>query len=158
MDTKKNILTSAGLKEKEERLDYLKNVKLLEVAEKIKEARGFGDLSENAEYDAAKKEQAEVAEEIAKIEAMLKNVEIVDEDDISTTTVTVGSKVKVLDCESNEELNIQIVGSNEVDPVSMKISNESPLGSSLLGHEENEEISVEAPGGVFKYKILEITR
>lgn len=158
MDTKKNILTSAGLKEKEERLDYLKNVKLLEVAEKIKEARGFGDLSENAEYDAAKKEQAEVAEEIAKIEAMLKNVEIVDEDDISTTTVTVGSKVKVLDCEANEELNIQIVGSNEVDPVAMKISNESPLGSSLLGHEENEEISVEAPGGVFNYKILEITR
>lgn len=158
MDTKKNILTSAGLKEKEERLDYLKNVKLLEVAEKIKEARGFGDLSENAEYDAAKKEQAEVAEEIAKIEAMLKNVEIVDEDDISTTTVTVGSRVKVLDCEANEELNVQIVGSNEVDPVAMKISNESPLGSSLLGHEENEEISVEAPGGVFKYKILEITR
>lgn len=158
MDTKKNILTSAGLKEKEERLDYLKNVKLLEVAEKIKEARGFGDLSENAEYDAAKKEQAEVAEEIAKIEAMLKNVEIVDEDDISTTTVTVGSRVKVLDCEANEELNVQIVGSNEVDPVAMKISNESPLGSALLGHEENEEISVEAPGGVFKYKILEITR
>lgn len=158
MDTKKNILTSAGLKEKEERLDYLKNVKLLEVAEKIKEARGFGDLSENAEYDAAKKEQAEVAEEIAKIEAMLKNVEIVDEDDISTTKVTVGSKVTVLDCEANEELNLQIVGSNEVDPVSMKISNESPLGSALLGHEENEEISVEAPGGTFKYKILQISR
>ena len=158
METKKNILTSAGLKEKEDWLDYLKNVKLLEVAEKIKEARGFGDLSENAEYDAAKKEQAEVAEEIAKIEAMLKNVEIVDEDDISTSKVTVGSKVKVLDCETNEELNLQIVGSNEVDPVAMKISNESPLGSALLGHEENEEVNVEAPGGVFKYKILDITR
>lgn len=158
MDTKKNILTSAGLKEKEERLDYLKNVKLLEVAEKIKEARGFGDLSENAEYDAAKKEQAEVAEEIAKIEAMLKNVEIVDEDDISTTKVSVGSKVKVLDCETNEELNVQIVGSQEVDPITMKISNESPLGSALLGHEENDEVNVEAPGGVFKYKILEISR
>lgn len=158
MDIKKNILTSAGLKEKEERLDYLKNTKLLEIAEKIKEARGFGDLSENAEYDAAKKEQAEVAEEIAKIEAMLKNVQIVDEDDISTTKVTVGSKVTVLDCETNEELKIQIVGSNEVDPVSMKISNESPLGSSLIDHEEGEEIDVEAPAGIFKYKILEITR
>lgn len=158
METKKNILTSAGLKEKEERLDYLKNVKLLEVAEKIKEARGFGDLSENAEYDAAKKEQAEVAEEIAKIEAMLKNVEIVDEDDISTTKVTVGSIVKVLDCETKEELNLQIVGSNEVNPVEMKISNESPLGSSLLGHKKGTTVSVEAPGGVFKYKILDITR
>ena len=88
MDIKKNILTSKGLQEKEERLEYLKNVKLLEVAEKIKEARGFGDLSENAEYDAAKKEQAEVAEEIAKIEAMLKNVEIVDEDEISTSKIS----------------------------------------------------------------------
>lgn len=158
MDSKKNILTSAGLKEKEERLDYLKNVKLLEVAEKIKEARGFGDLSENAEYDAAKKEQAEVAEEIAKIEAMLKNVEIVDEDDISTTKVTVGSKVTVKDCETKEKIELQIVGSNEVDPVTMKISNESPLGSSLLGHEEKDEVKVEAPGGVFKYKILKISR
>ena len=158
MDSKKNILTSAGLKEKEERLDYLKNVKLLEVAEKIKEARGFGDLSENAEYDAAKKEQAEVAEEIAKIEAMLKNVEIVDEDDISTTKVTVGSKVTVKDCETKEKIELQIVGSNEVDPVTMKISNESPLGSALLGHEEKDEVKVEAPGGVFKYKILKISR
>lgn len=158
MDSKKNILTSAGLKEKEERLDYLKNVKLLEVAEKIKEARGFGDLSENAEYDAAKKEQAEVAEEIAKIEAMLKNVEIVDEDDISTTKVTVGSKVTVKDCETKEKIELQIVGSNEVDPVTMKISNESPLGSALLGHEEKEEVKVEAPGGIFKYKILKISR
>ena len=158
MDSKKNILTSAGLKEKEERLDYLKNVKLLEVAEKIKEARGFGDLSENAEYDAAKKEQAEVSEEIAKIEAMLKNVEIVDEDDISTTKVTVGSKVTVKDCETKEKIELQIVGSNEVDPVTMKISNESPLGSALLGHEEKEEVKVEAPGGIFKYKILKISR
>lgn len=158
MDSKKNILTSAGLKEKEERLDYLKNVKLLEVAEKIKEARGFGDLSENAEYDAAKKEQAEVAEEIAKIEAMLKNVEIVDEDDISTTKVTVGSKVTVKDCETKEKIELQIVGSNEVDPVTMKISNESPLGSALLDHEEKDEVKVEAPGGVFKYKILKISR
>ena len=158
MDSKKNILTSAGLKEKEERLDYLKNVKLLEVAEKIIEARGFGDLSENAEYDAAKKEQAEVAEEIAKIEAMLKNVEIVDEDDISTTKVTVGSKVTVKDCETKEILELQIVGSNEVDPVTMKISNESPLGSALLGHEEKDEVKVEAPGGVFKYKIVKVSR
>ena len=158
MDSKKNILTSAGLKEKEERLDYLKNVILLEVAEKIKEARGFGDLSENAEYDAAKKEQAEVAEEIAKIEAMLKNVEIVDEDDISTTKVTVGSKVTVKDCETKEKIELQIVGSNEVDPITMKISNESPLGSALLGHEEKDEVKVEAPGGVFKYKILKISR
>jgi len=158
VDSKKNILTSAGLKEKEERLDYLKNVKLLEVAEKIKEARGFGDLSENAEYDAAKKEQAEVAEEIAKIEAMLKNVEIVDEDDISTTKVTVGSKVTVKDCETKEKIELQIVGSNEVDPVTMKISNESPLGSALLDHEEKDEVKVEAPGGVFKYKILKISR
>lgn len=158
MDIKKNILTSKGLQEKEERLEYLKNVKLLEVAEKIKEARGFGDLSENAEYDAAKKEQAEVAEEIAKIEAMLKNVEIVDEDEISTSKISIGSKVKVLDYDTSEELDIQIVGSNEVDPVSMKISNESPLGAALIGNEEGQEISVEAPGGVFKYKILKISR
>ena len=158
MDIKKNILTSKGLQEKEERLEYLKNVKLLEVAEKIKEARGFGDLSENAEYDAAKKEQAEVAEEIAKIEAMLKNVEIVDVDEISTSKISIGSKVKVLDYDTSEELDIQIVGSNEVDPVSMKISNESPLGAALIGNEEGQEISVEAPGGVFKYKILKISR
>ena len=97
-------------------------------------------------------------EEIAKIEAMLKNVEIVDEDDISTTKVTVGSKVTVKDCETKETLELQIVGSNEVDPVTMKISNESPLGSALLGHEEKDEVKVEAPGGVFKYKIVKISR
>ncbi len=156
---KATILTSEGLKKYENELAYLKDTKRIEVAEKIKEARSFGDLSENAEYDAAKKEQAELEERIAKIENMLKNVTVVEDDEISTDTVTIGSKVKVLDVEEKEELVLQIVGSNEADPFNDKISNESPVGAGLLGKKKGKTVTITTPTGYqMKYKILDISK
>ncbi len=156
---KATILTSEGLKKYENELVYLKDTKRIEVAEKIKEARSFGDLSENAEYDAAKKEQAELEERIAKIENMLKNVTVVEDDEISTDTVTIGSKVKVLDVEEKEELVLQIVGSNEADPFNDKISNESPVGAGLLGKKKGKTVTITTPTGFqMKYKILDISK
>ena len=150
------ILTSEGLQKYETRLELLKNEKRLEVAEKIKEARAFGDLSENAEYDAAKKEQAELEEEIAKIENILKNTQLLEDDEISTDIINIGSKVKIHDFEFKEDVDYQIVGSSEADPFSYKISNESPIGAGLIGHKKGETISIETPGGTQKFKILEI--
>ncbi len=156
---KATILTSEGLKKYEAELIYLKDTKRIEVAEKIKEARSFGDLSENAEYDAAKKEQAELEERIAKIENMLKHVTVVEDDEISTDTVTIGSKVRVLDVEEKEELVLQIVGSNEADPFNDKISNESPVGAGLLGKKKGKTVTITTPTGYqMKYKILDISK
>ena len=156
---KATILTSEGLKKYETELAYLKETKRIEVAEKIKEARSFGDLSENAEYDAAKKEQAELEERIAKIEHMLKNVTVVEDDEISTDTVTIGSKVTVYDVEEKEELVLQIVGSNEADPFHDKISNESPVGAGLLGKKKGKTVTITTPAGfTTKYKILDISK
>ncbi len=166
-EKKKVILTNEGFEEKKARLEYLRNYLKVDVAEKLKEARSHGDLSENAEYDAAKNEQAEVNAEIEKLEAMLKNVEIVSEDEISTTSVAIGTKLTVVDVEFNEELHLQIVGStevnifnkeNEIDLTNMKISNESPLGSALIGHQEGDVVEVQTESGLIKYEIKSINK
>ena len=156
MSEKKIVLTYAGLKSLEKELQELRTVRRKQVAEKIKEARGQGDLSENAEYDAAKEEQAEIEARIAIIEKMLRNAELIDEDDLDKDTVGVGSTVRLLDEEFNEELSYTIVGSLEADPFIGKISNESPLGQALLQKRVDETVTVEAPDGIIRYKILSI--
>ena len=158
MAEKEVVLTYEGLKKLEEELDYLKTTKKKEVAERIKEARGFGDLSENSEYDDAKNEQAEVEARIVTIENMLKNVKVVSEDDIDLKTVQIGNIVKVLDIEMNEEVEYMIVGPTEVDVMNNKISNESPMGMALMGKKKGAKVKVEAPMGEIEYKILEISK
>jgi len=157
MAEKKTVLTFDGLKKLEEELHELKVVRRKDVAGKIKEARAQGDLSENAEYDAAKEEQAEIESRIAQIEKMLRNAEVIDEEDLDGDTIGVGSKVKVLDMEFNEEVEYLIVGSTEADPYAGRISNESPLGAALLSHKSGETITVDAPQGPIKYQILGIS-
>ena len=156
MSNKEIFLTYEGLKKLEEELDYLKSVKRIEVAGKIKQALAFGDLSENAEYDEAKNEQANLEMRIIQVEGMLKNAKVIDEDDVHTDVVGVGAKTRLLDIEFNEEVDYFIVGSTEADPSQFKISNESPLGIALLGKKVNDIAEVEAPDGVIKYKILKI--
>lgn len=155
---KQTILTDEGLKKLEEELEHLKTVTRKEVADKIKVALSFGDLSENSEYDEAKNEQALVESRIAQIEAMLKNVKLLDEDEISNDMVSVGSKVKLFDKEFDEEVDYQIVGSTEADPLQGRISDESPLGKFLLGHKVGDVVEVETPGGICIYEVLEITK
>ena len=158
MAEKKNILTYAGLTKLENELQDLKVNKRSEVAEKIKEAREQGDLSENAEYDAAKDEQRDIEARIEEIENILKNAEVVDEDDVDTKTISVGCKVRLLDKEYDEELEFKIVGSTEASSLNGMISNESPLGSALIGKKVNNVVSVETQEGVAKYKVLAIER
>lgn len=158
MSEKEVVLTYEGLKKLEEELDYLKTTKKKEVAERIKEARGFGDLSENSEYDDAKNEQAEVEARIVTIENMLRNVKVVSDDDIDLKTVQIGNIVKVLDIEMNEEVEYMIVGPTEVDVMNNKISNESPMGMALMGKKKGAKVKVEAPMGEIEYKILEISK
>ena len=155
---KKNILTSEGLKKLEDELDDLIVVKRKEVAQKIKEAREQGDLSENAEYDAAKDEQRDIEARIEEIEKILKNAEIVDEDEVNTDTINVGCQVKILDCEFEEELVYKIVGSTEANSLKGKISNESPVGRALIGKKVGEMVSVETQVGTVQYKVLDIQR
>lgn len=155
---KQVLLTDEGLKKLEAELDELKTVKRKEIAEKIKVALSFGDLSENSEYDEAKNDQAMVEARIATIEAMLKNVKIIDESELSSEHVHIGSKVKVYDSTFDETLTYQIVGSNEADPINGRISDESPVGRGLIGHSVGETIDVETPGGIEKYEILEILK
>lgn len=155
-EEKKIILTSAGLASLEEELENLKVVRRKEVAAKIKEARAQGDLSENAEYDAAKEEQAEIEARIATIEKMFRNVEIIDEDELNTGKVNLGNKVTVYDEEFEEEITYTIVGPAEADPAEMKLSNESPLGMALIGHSVGDVVENNAPDGVLKFKILGI--
>ncbi|MBS5661105.1 MAG: transcription elongation factor GreA [Clostridiales bacterium] len=157
-NTKQTILTDEGLKKLEEELEQLKTVTRKEVADKIKVALSFGDLSENSEYDEAKNEQALVESRIVQIEAMLKNVKILDEDELTNDIVSVGSKIKLFDKEFDEEVDYQIVGSTEADPMSGRISDESPVGQSLLGHKVGDVVEVETPGGVCLYEVLEITK
>ncbi|MGB9678912.1 MAG: transcription elongation factor GreA [Thermoanaerobacteraceae bacterium] len=152
------ILTYEGLKKLEEELDYLKSVKRGEVAEKIKQARAFGDLSENSEYDEAKNEQAFVEGRIATIEAMLKNAKVIDEEDINLDHVSIGCTVKVFDESFKEEVEYTIVGSAEADPMSNKISDESPIGKALIGKKAGEVVSVEVPAGIINLKIIEIRK
>ena len=155
-EEKKILLTSAGLASLEEELENLKVVRRKEVAAKIKEARAQGDLSENAEYDAAKEEQAEIEARIATIEKMFRNVEIIDEDDLNTGKVNLGNKVTVYDEEFEEEITYTIVGPAEADPAELKLSNESPLGMALMGHAVGDVVEYNAPDGVLKFKILNI--
>ena len=158
MEEKKNLLTYAGLKALEEELHDLKVIKRKEVAEKIKEAREQGDLSENAEYDAAKDEQRDIEARIEQIEKILKNAEVVVEEEVDLDKISVGCQVKVLDEEYEEEMEFKIVGSSEANSLKGKISNESPVGRALLGHSVGDEIIVETQAGEMKYKFLGIQR
>lgn len=156
MATKQIVLTYEGLVKLEQELEELKTVKRKEIAEKIKQALSFGDLSENSEYDEAKNEQAMVETRIVQIENMLKNAKVLEEDEIGTDIVSIGSKVKVYDVEFEEEVEYFLVGSTEANPLLLKISDESPLGSALIGKKVGDEVDVLAPGGVCIYRILEI--
>ncbi len=155
---KKHILTYAGLREYEEELQDLKVNKRREIAQKIKEAREQGDLSENAEYDAAKDEQRDIEARIEELEAILKNAEVVVEDEVDLDKISVGCMVRVLDTEFDEELEYKIVGSTEADSLHGKISNESPLGRALLGKAVGDVVKIEAPAGELAYKVLEIQK
>ena len=156
--TKKNIMTYEGIKKLEEELEYLKTVRRKEITEKIKVALGYGDLSENSEYDEAKNDQAFNEGRIIQLENMLKNAVVVDESEIPKDKVSVGSIVKVMDYEFDEEVEYAIVGSAEADPMNFKISNESPVGSALLRKKVGDVVEVTVPSGVSKFEILEIRR
>lgn len=155
---KQVILTSEGLEKLEKELEYLKTVKRQEVAAEIKVALGYGDLSENSEYDEAKNKQAQMEIRIVEIETMLKNAKIIDESDISTETVSLGCTVKVHDIEFDEDIEYNIVGSTEADPSNGKISDESPVGAALLGKAVGDDVEVPAPAGTIMLKILEINK
>ena len=157
-NAKKNILTYAGLQELEAELEDLKVNKRKEVAQKIKEAREQGDLSENAEYDAAKDEQRDIEARIEEIEKILKNVEVVGEDDIDDTKISVGCHIVIHDFEYDEDLEFSIVGSTQTNSLQGKISNESPVGRGLLGHKVGDTVEIETPGGIVELKVLAISR
>lgn len=158
MAEKEILLTPQGLQKLEDELDHLKVVKRKEIAARIKEALAFGDISENSEYDEAKNEQAHIEERIAKIENMLRNARLIDENEISLDVVSIGTKVKVKDLEYNDEIEYSIVGSAEADPYDAKISNESPVGRALLGKKIGDIVQVQVPDGFTEYEILEINR
>ena len=155
---KRVLLTSEGLKKLQDELDNLKNVRRKENTEALKVAKSFGDLSENSEYDEAKNEQAEIEARISEIENMLKNIEIIDEDGIATDVVSIGTKVSVKDLDDGEIMEYLIVGSTEADPMKGKISDESPVGTALLGHKIGEIVVVEAPMGKLEYEVLNISK
>jgi len=155
---KQVLLTDEGLSKLESELEELKSVKRKEIAEKIKVALSFGDLSENSEYDEAKNEQAIVEARIAEIEAMLKNAKLIDGEEIGTETVSIGSKVKIYDNDLKEEVIYQIVGSTEADPAVGRISDESPFGVSLIGKNVGDTVAIEVPDGEITVKVLEIMK
>ena len=155
---KKNILTYQGLQKLEDELQNLKVVRRKEVAQKIKEAREQGDLSENAEYDAAKDEQRAIEARIEELEKILKNAEVVVEDEVDLDRINIGCQVKILDLEYDEELDYKIVGSTEANSLKGKISNESPVGKALIGAKIGDIVEVETQAGGIKYKVLEIER
>ena len=157
-ETKKNIMTYEGIKALEDELEDLKVNRRKEVAQKIKEAREQGDLSENAEYDAAKEEQREIELRIEEIDKILKNAEVVDDDETGKDVVTVGSTVTIFDEEFKEEAVYKIVGSTEVDILNYKISNESPVGRALIGAKAGQKIKVETNAGELKFKVLKIEK
>lgn len=152
------LLTAEGKQALEEELEYLKSEKRKEISEKIKVALGFGDLSENSEYDEAKNEQTQVELRIVELEAKLKHASVIDETDIDTDVVRIGAKVKLLDVEFDDEIEYQIVGSTEANPGKGSISDESPVGRAVLGHHVNDVVDVETPGGIVKFKIVSISR
>jgi transcription elongation factor GreA len=151
-------LTQEGVKKYEERLEYLKTVRRAEIAEQIKTARAFGDISENAEYDAAKTEQARNEYEIEEISNMLRNAVMIDEDNIDTNIVNIGAVVRLKPVGSEDVFEYQIVGSAEADPEHLRISNESPVGKALIGHSAGDVVEASTPRGVLKYEILEISK
>lgn len=157
-DSKQYIMTAEGVKKLEDELEYLKTTKRREITEKIKVALSYGDLSENSEYDEAKNEQAFVEGRIVQIENMLRNANVVDESEIPKDVVSVGSIVKVKDYDFDEEIDFHIVGSAEADPMENKISNESPVGSALMGRKVGDVVEVAIPDGMSKYEILEVKR
>ena len=158
MEEKEVILTQEGFENLEKELNYLRTEKRAEIADRIKVALGFGDLSENSEYDEAKNAQAENEVKIVELENKIRHAKIIDEKEIDTETVQIGNTVKVLDVEFDEKIEYTIVGSTEVDLAENRISNESPLGKALLGAKKNKTVEVNAPAGVMKYKILAIKK
>jgi transcription elongation factor GreA len=158
MSEKQTILTAEGLKKIEQKLDHLKAVRRREVAERIKQAIEFGDISENSEYEDAKNEQAFIEGEIITLEKMLRNSKLIDEGEIGTEIVTLGSSVLLKDIEFNDELEYTIVGSAEADPSEFRISNESPVGEAILGQKVGSIVEVTVPAGVLKYEIMAIKR
>lgn len=158
MDDKEVLLTQEGYDNLEKELEYLKTEKRTEISERIKVALGFGDLSENSEYDEAKNAQAANETKIAELENKLRYARVIADSEIDTKTVQVGNTVKILDMEYNDEFEYTIVGSTEVDLAQNKISNESPIGAALLGAKKNQIVEAHTPGGIAKYKILAITR
>lgn len=158
MTDKEVILTPSGLKKLEEELEYLKSVKRREVAERIKIAISYGDISENSEYEDAKNEQAFIEGRIITLEKMLRNAKIINEDEVNTDVVSIGSTVKLKDIEFNETVEYTIVGSAESDPMANLISNESPVGKALLGKQIGATVDVAVPAGVIKYEILDINK
>ncbi|MGH4050285.1 MAG: transcription elongation factor GreA [Clostridium sp.] len=157
-DLKKHVMTYEGITKLEEELEFLKTVKRKDITEKIKVALGYGDLSENSEYDDAKNEQAFVEGRIIQLENMLRSASVIDENEIEKDVITIGSIVKVKDYEFDEEIEFHIVGSAEADPMINKISNESPVGSALEGKKAGTIIEVTVPDGVGKYEVLEVRR
>ena len=155
---KEVLMTESGLKKYEAELEELKSVRRKEISEKIKVALSFGDLSENSEYDEAKNEQAIVEARISELEELLKNVKIIDEKELSTDAIHVGSRVVVMDITFDEKVEYQIVGSKEANPLEDRISDESPVGQALLGHKVGDVVEVEAPGGAVSYQVLEIKK
>lgn len=158
MTDKEVILTPSGLRRLEEELEYLKSVKRREVAERIKIAISYGDISENSEYEDAKNEQAFIEGRIITLEKMLRNAKIINEDEVNTDVVSIGSTVKLKDIEFNETVEYTIVGSAESDPMANLISNESPVGKALLGKQIGATVDVAVPAGVIKYEILDINK
>lgn len=158
MAGKEVILTYEGLKELEDELEMLKGSRRREVAEKIKAALAFGDISENNEYDEAKNEQAQLEIRIAKLETMLKNAQIIDEDEVRTDKVGIGCKVRISDIAAKKDMEYTIVGSTEADPGKAKISNESPVGKALIGTRKGDIIEVMVPDGLLKFKVLHIDK
>ena len=152
------LLTSEGLKTLQEELENLKTVTRNEIAEKIKIARGFGDLSENSEYDEAKNEQAKIEARIVELEAMLKNAQVIDDMAVNEGVITIGCTVKLYDVEFDEEVVYTIVGSAESNPQEYKISDESPVGAALIGHSAGDEVTVSCEAGHLKFKILDVAR
>lgn len=158
MEEKEVLLTQEGYNNLEKDLEYLRTEKRAEIAERIKVALGFGDLSENSEYDEAKNAQAENEIKIANLEAKLRYAKIIDESEIDTKTVQVGNTVKIKDLEFNEEEEYTIVGSTEVDLSQNRISNESPIGAALIGAKKGDEVEIKVPVGIVKYKIISIKK
>ena len=158
MATKPMLMTASGLKKLEEELNYLKTTKRTEIADKIKVALSFGDLSENSEYDEAKNEQGILEGRIAELEKTLANAVIVDESELSTDTVNVGNKVVIQNKKTKDKITVTLVSGNEINIKEMKISDESPVGKAIIGHKVGETVEAETPAGVVKYKIVEIDK